>query len=335
MDDETPQKRGGLNRAANLSPDERREIAKKGAEARWSRGSKSNSSLPTTIKWGEREVGGYTIPVFNLSTGDRVLSERGFLYVIGAKGRGSTGGHRIAAILKESIISSLFSKELLMAIENPIRFLNESNKETFGYRSHVLKDFCIGFSKAKNAGALKTEVQFRYASNCETLLYAFAQAGIDAWIDEATGYQADRARDAIDQIIKKYIAPSYFEWVKTFPDEFFEQIYKLKKWRYDPNKAARPGHVAHLITDIVYARLAPGVLDELQKRNPVIESTKRRKKKHHQWLTRDHGHPKLKEHISNITFMMRGASSWDGFYRNLQRAAPKQNETPEFNFGDD
>lgn len=40
MTDEIPQARGGRARAAKLSPEERRNIAQKGAEARWSTGAK-------------------------------------------------------------------------------------------------------------------------------------------------------------------------------------------------------------------------------------------------------------------------------------------------------
>ena len=90
-----------------------------------------------------------------------------------------------------------------------------------------------------------------------------------------------------------------------------------------------------MTTDIVYARLAPGVLADLEKKNPVLEESKRRSRKHHQWLTRDYGHPKLREHLTNVTFMMKGNTKWDAFYRHLQRAAPKLHETAEFDFGDD
>jgi hypothetical protein len=76
-------------------------------------------------------------------------------------------------------------------------------------------------------------------------------------------------------------------------------------------------------------------LAELEKKNPVVEESKRRSRKHYQWLTRDYDHPKLKEHITNVTFMMKGNTKWDGFYRHLQRAAPKLHETAEFDFGDD
>ena len=61
--------------------------------------------------------------------------------------------------------------------------------------------------------------------------------------------------------------------------------------------------------DIVYSRLGPGVLDELEKRNPVIGEKKRRLAKHTQWLTEDimllldRAYPKSDEKQLRMFFM--------------------------------
>ena len=331
---ENHQSKGGRRRAEKLSTEERSAIASKAASARWAKKSEDGQEL-CAIAWGEQIVGGMAIPVYNLNDGRRVISERGFLAIIGAKGRGASGGHRLKQILNDRVLKALFSNKVLMAIEEPIEFQNNSNVMTRGYDADILKDFCVGFVRARDLGALKTDVQRRYAEYCQTLLIAFAEIGIKAWIDEATGYQYERERDALHRILDKYISAHWAKWSKTFPDEFYEQVYRLKDLPFDPERVARPGFIGRLTTDIVYSRLAPGVLEELERLNPVLEETRSRQRRHHQWLTRDHGHPKLREHISNLIFMMRGASRWDSFYRNLQRAAPKLHETAEFDFGEE
>jgi len=331
--DDAPQSMGGKARAKALPAAKRKEIARKAAAKRWSKHHRKKSLK--AIANGEREVSGLVFPVYNLDDERRVLSERGFLAIIGAKGRGSTGGHRLRRILSDSVLKHMFTKNVLVAIEEPIEFLDTLGHPTRGYDAEILKDFCIGFVKARDANVLKTEVQQRYASYCQNLLIAFADLGVKAWIDEATGHQSDRPRDALHRILEKYIAQHWATWSKAFPDEFYEQIYRLRGLPFDPENVARPGFIGRLTTDVVYQRLAPGVLGELEKKNPVIEETKRRKRKHHQWLTGDYGHPKLREHISNLIFMMRGSNRWDGFYRNLQRAAPKLHETKPFDFGDE
>ena len=103
-------------------------------------------------------------------------------------------------------------------------------------------------------------------------------------------------------------------------------MFELNDWPYDPSSVKRPSIIGKYTNNLVYQRLAPGVLKELRRKNPVTEAG-RRKSRHHQWLTGKIGHPKLKEHISNVITLMRAASNWKHFYKTLlPRALPKHNE---------
>jgi len=87
--------------------------------------------------------------------------------------------------------------------------------------------------------------------------------------------------------------------------------------------------------DIVWARLAPGLLKELERLNPKDERGKRRVK-HHQFLTDSIGHPKLQEHLHAVMALMRASGrNWDRFKRSLQRAFPKINTNLELPFEED
>jgi len=110
-------------------------------------------------------------------------------------------------------------------------------------------------------------------------------------------------------------------WTLTFPIEFYEQICRLRGWP-DILSIKRPSVVGHMTNDIVYERLAPGVLDELRERNPTLPEGYRRTK-HHQWLTPELGHPKLREHLAGVTALMRASPSLNIFRKNLDRAYPK------------
>ena len=68
-------------------------------------------------------------------------------------------------------------------------------------------------------------------------------------------------------------------------------------------------------------------LDELNLVNPVLPETKRRRHKHHQWLTPELGHPKLRQHVWAVAALLRAAPSRHEFRRNLDHAFPKQNRT--------
>ena len=109
------------------------------------------------------------------------------------------------------------------------------------------------------------------------------------------------------------------------PYDFYEQIFRLKGWP-GPDGAKRPSVIGHYTNDFVYARLAPGVLEDLKLKNPTI-APGRRKQRHFQWFTPDFGHPRLREYLAAVTALMRAAPNWDSFKRSLNRAFPPLNET--------
>ena len=85
-----------------------------------------------------------------------------------------------------------------------------------------------------------------------------------------------------------------------------------------------------MTNDMVYARLAPGILSELRTRTPKDEKG-RRKHRYHQLFTDDLGHPKLQEHLSNVITLMKASPNIATFRRLLQRALPKVGENlPKF-----
>ena len=61
---------------------------------------------------------------------------------------------------------------------------------------------------------------------------------------------------------------------------------------------------------------------------PSVHSRKR----HHQYLTRDIEHPKLREHLTSVMALMKASSSWNGFMRLLNRALPRYGDTFEIQF---
>lgn len=75
-------------------------------------------------------------------------------------------------------------------------------------------------------------------------------------------------------------------------------------------------------------RIAPGVLEEVRRLNPV-QKDGRRKWKHHQWFRPDPGYVKLNQHLAAIIALMRAAPNWTGYQRSLKRAFPKMRDQLE------
>jgi hypothetical protein len=153
------------------------------------------------------------------------------------------------------------------------------------------------------------------------LMRGLAHVGVVALVDEATGYQEVRDRQALQVILDKFLAKELAAWAKRFPDEFYKEIFRLRKWKW--SSLRRPGVVAAYTKDLVYARLAPGVLDELERKNPV-NAKGRRAAKHHQWLSVDVGHPALAQHLHAVIGLMRASDTWEGFKAMIDRAFPKR-----------
>lgn len=272
-------------------------------------------------------IGDIEIPAYVLEDGTRVLSRIGVIHAIGRKGK-AKGGRKydkesnIPVFLTAQNLKPFINNDLLRN-SSPIKF-NTGTNIAIGYKADLLPYICNVFMDAKEAGAL-TKNQMHIAERCKILSRGFAIVGINALIDEVTGYQEIRERRALAQILEKYIAKELQAWTKTFPDQFYREMFRLKSWSFDPNTIKRPSVIGRYTNDIVYERLAPGVLNELQRINPTIKKGQRARK-HHQWLTGDIGHPKLKAHISGILALMRASATWRKFYNLVQRSYPKLNE---------
>ncbi len=160
----------------------------------------------------------------------------------------------------------------------------------------------------------------------DVLIRGLAQVGIIALVDEATGYQRDRAKDALQQILEKFIAKELRPWIKTFPEEFYENLYRLRGLQYPKDTVKKPSYFGHITNNIVYDRLAPAVLEELKKITPR-NSEGRHKQQLHRRLSGDVGHPKLREHLASVITLMKICDSYPAFEAFLDKTHPKFNET--------
>jgi hypothetical protein len=331
--------KGGRARAAKLTKGKRQEIARQAAEARWEREDEQRGlvDIPRAKKYvGKLNLGGHLISCAVLNNGKRVLVERSMANALGRKGSGaywqrkkSIGDVQKGALLPEYVsaryLKNYVSPELKEKLEKPIIYINQNNRLTTGIDATVLPDICDVWITAKEKGALTKEQEI-IAERAYVLMKGFATVGIIALIDEATGYQEERDRLALQEILDKYLLPYKAAWARRFPDSFYKAIFRLKKWPYDPSSVKRPSVVGWITNDIVYDRLAPGILKELKARTPKDEKG-RRKHRFHQLFTEDIGHPKLQEHLIKTEVLMNAAPGWPTFYKLLQRALPRIGET--------
>lgn len=242
------------------------------------------------------------------------------------------GEDQVPAILYGKAINPFISKEIL-AKTAPVIFRLPNGSKAYGFRAELLPEVCEIYLKARDAGVLPSN-QRHVAVQAEIIIRALAKVGIIALVDEATGYQDYRARTALNEILEQFIADELRKWTKTFPDEFYRQMFRLREWEFKASSIRRrPSVVGKYTNNIIYDRLAPGILDELRRKNPRTESG-RRKHKHFQWLTEDVGDPRLREHLASVITLMKASNKWDQFMRMLDRALPRFGHTGELALDD-
>lgn len=320
--------KGGVARAKTLSPEERSQIAKKGAEARW------GAKIPRATHTGELKIGDLILPCAVLPDGSRVLSQRGVGRALGKTFGGKQfpqesndePAGKLPFFLIGKSLNPFISNELMVVVSEPKIYI-QNGSTAHGVDASALPGICEVWLKAREAGVL-TRVQLPVAARAEMIMRGLAHIGITALVDEATGYQDVRDRLALQAILDQFLRKELAAWAKRFPNEFYDQMFRLKGWQKNSlaSSSSRPGAAGMYTNDIVYERLAPGILQELEVKNPK-DGRGNRKGKHHQLLTDDVGHPALAQHLHALIALMRASQSWDQFMLMLNTAFPKKNTT--------
>lgn len=322
--------KGGNARAASLSAEQRSQIAKAAVEARWRNAGKLSEVPQATHGSHDRplRIGELEIPCYVLHDGRRVLAQAGMVRALGMTPGGSSHGRdRMLKFATQERLKPFTSNKLKVGTLVPIEFQTPDGKRMLGYEAALLADLCDAVLEARKEGALADRQQ-HIATHCEILVRGFARVGIIALVDEATGYQADRSKDALAKILEAFVQKELRKWIRTFPADFYKELFRLRNIPYGES-VKRPQYIGHLTNDLVYARLAPEVLSELRRITPRNDKGRL---KHHLFrrLTDDVGHPKLLQHLSAVIALMTAADNWDQFKRMIDRALPRYTAMPLF-----
>lgn len=310
--------KGGKARAESLTAEQRRAIAKEAASARW--------ATPRETHAGALRFGNVEIPCSVLDNGTRVLSTQGITRAFGGKTQGTakrkTETRQLPAFMASERLKPFISMELASRVTNPITYIPKRGGLGKGYEATLLPEIATLFVKASRHKALQKN-QEKYVQAAQVILEGLATVGIIALIDEATGYQNDRAKDELVRILEAYISKALLPWTRRFPPEFFGEIRRLYGWPPREENHQGPRFMGKLIKQLVYEQLPPGVLEELETKNPVLPKGYRRYK-HHQFLTADIGHPHLGNQVATVMGLMRASETRQEFYRLFERAFPKR-----------
>ncbi len=308
---------GGKARAQSLSPQARSEGARRAAEARW------GTAVQQASHDGTIQIGAQTLGCAVLEDGTRIINQGTLLTALGRSRRpkGAEGG---GIVLFAANLRSYVSRELEADLRDTIPYRTVKGAKSVGYRADLLPQVCEVYLDARNEDDL-LDSQQPAAEAAEILVRGLARVGIIALVDEATGYEEVRARGELQRILDAYVLPELRKWTKTFPDEFFRQVYRMQRWDYRPGTAKRTPYVGKLINKYIYDELPHGVLDELRRLNPR-NAHGNRPNHFHQFLTADTGSPHLDKQISTVTTLMRISHNKAEFQDLFERAFPPPQE---------
>jgi hypothetical protein len=329
MTDGSGRSRSGDARAQALSPERRAEIARKAAVSRW------DKDLPEAEHEGDFSLGDTTISCAVLPNGTRIITQAAFLRALGRSRSPKAGTGVLSTVdelpffLQAEALRPFISEDLAMST-NPIFYRTKLGAKGVGYDARLLPQVAEVYLRFRDDTLRnKREIPARYEkmiAAADLLMRALANVGIIALVDEATGFQQSRAKDALARILEEFIAKELRPWVRTFPDEFYSELFRLRGLSYPRDTVKRPRYFGHLTNDVIYSRLAPGVMEELKAATPRAADG-RHKHQLHRRLTEDLGHPKLREHLAAVITAMQLSDDYDDFIQKLDRVRPRFGDT--------
>ena len=273
----------------------------------------------------------------------RIITQATFLRALGRSRSPKAGTGVLSTVdelpffLQADVLKTFISNELIEATK-PIFYRTKKGGKGVGYNARALKMVAETYLQFRDASLRSNgRIPSRYEAMitaADTLIRALAEVGIVALVDEATGFQEVRQRHALQEILDAFLLKELAAWAKRFPDDFYQQIYRLRGWEWRGRKFNPPQAVAGYTNDFVYERLAPGIREELEARMPRGDAG-RKKGKLHQLFTEDIGHPALAQHLHAVITLMKASKNWNQFKLMLDMALPKRGTTLQLPYVED
>jgi len=273
MSSEKHGSRGGKARNEALTPEQRREIAKAGAIARW-----GEKPLQATHRGNFKEDFGIDVDCYVLNDDSKtaVISQRGMGAALGLYPSGNAFTRFIA---NKSLANSL-GAELREKLAKPLKFqwgtggAQQPPSAVNGYDVTLLIDVCKAILDADSAGASLGKA----ATQARIILNASAKSGIKGLVYALSGY--DATREEVITAFKTFVREEAREYEKEFPDQLYEEWYRI--YQLPKPERNKPWKFKHLTVNQVYHPLAKssGKIYELTQAQRALSKDSRHKKLH-------------------------------------------------------
>jgi hypothetical protein len=308
----TKQSKGGMARAAALTPEERSEIARKGALA------KLAATLPKATHRGSfKEEFGIEVDCYVLDDENKtaVISKRGMGTALGMGESGSVFSY----FIKGTRLASFVGSELAQKLDNPLIFHWRKAGSTGavppanGYDVTMLIDVCKVIIEADAAGVMRKQDQ-HIVKQANIIVNASAKAGIKNLVYALAGY--DATREEIVRAFKFYVQEEARAYEREFPEQLYQEWYRL--YELTPPERNRPWKFKDLTIKHVYAPLARSNGKILELTRAKRETSEERNKKLHQFLS-EVGVKALRTHLGRLLGLAEASANKDQYEQHVER----------------
>ena len=309
--DTTGKAKGGIARRDAPSPEERRRIAMKAAEARW--------GTRATHRGNFKKEFGIDVECYVLNDEQKtaVVSQRGMGAALGLS---ETGGQAVTRLIGGERIAPYVGVELREKLAKPLVFqwslsaAKQSSIITHGYDVTMLIDVCKAIIQADDEGRLLKRQQ-RIAKQARVIPNASAKAGIKGRVYALAGY--DPTREEVIEAFKLFVREEAREYEKEFPDQLYREWYRLYQLpELDVKK--KPWKFRHLTVSQVYNPLA-------RSRGRTLELTRAQKAasadrwaKLHQFLS-EVGVKALRTHLGQLLGIAQVSGTREIYERHVEK----------------
>jgi hypothetical protein len=244
------QSMGGKARDLALSDEQKKEIARKAAAARW-----ADKPSRATHKGNFIAEFGIDVECYVLDDAKKtgVISQRGMGRAIGL----SAGGSRLPNFLATKAISSIVGAELAEKLSNPLKFQWETPGHEqppgiiHGFDVTLLIDLCRAITQARHEGKLGARYD-KIVKQAHIIESASAKSGIQNLVYALAGYSP--TTQEVISAFKMFVLEEAKKYEKEFPQELYEQWHRL--YQIPVPMRGKPWNFKHLTVKHIYYPLA-------------------------------------------------------------------------------
>lgn len=306
--------KGGIARAKSLSKEQRSDIAKKGAAARWKK-----KPFKATHQGNFMDEFGIDAECYVLNDANKtvVVTKTGLAQLLGVGDR----ARDLDQVLGAQYMSKYRDLELQKKMENPFKFQLISRSKTvhqaLGYDITSIVDIGRALIDAKDNNDLPDN-RLPAAANAQKLINASAKSGI-----KGVGYALAGYRPEVQEVIdafKAFVREEARQYEKEFPDELYEEWYRLYQLnRPERGRPIRFGQLTNMQIYIPLAKSKGKILDQI--RASRDENGKQTDKLH--LFLSEIGVKALRQHIGKLLGVAAMSETKEEYERGIEKVFGK------------